>query len=94
MEPGRSYEEANWDRLSPVYREAHNRLRVARGQSPIPPPTVDRYVPPPPSVRPFDPADREALAAARGFMGAPIMGPRGGEGETIPERFRKVFKAT
>jgi len=86
-----SYEEANWDRLSPIYREAHNRLRAARGQAPIPPPEVDRYVPPPPAIRPFDPNDREAIAAARQFGGTPIMGPRGSEGEVIPERFRKVF---
>jgi len=87
----RTYEEAKWAELSPTYREAHNRLRRARGQQPIPPPEIDQYKPPPPQIRKFDPTDRDAVAAARGFMGAPIMGPRGGEGETIPERFRGVL---
>ena len=89
--PGKSYEEERWAELSPVYRETHNRLRVARGQPPIPPPQVDRYVPPPPRIRAFDPTEKEAMAAARGFMGTPVMGPRGEEGSTIPARFRKIL---
>src|SRR5271170_968654 len=28
---GRTYEEANWDKLSPKFRDAHNRLLQARG---------------------------------------------------------------
>jgi hypothetical protein len=44
---GKTYEEANWDKLSPKFRAAHNRLRQARGLPPIPPPKVDNYKPPP-----------------------------------------------
>lgn len=43
-----SYETENWPRLSPKFREAHNRKRAAFGQPPIPPPVVDLYVTPPP----------------------------------------------
>ena len=88
--PGKSYEEVHWATLSPRYREAHNRLRKARGQAPIPPPQVDLYKPPPPQIRTFDPMDREALSAARGFMGTPIMGG-GSEGFTAPSKYREVF---
>jgi hypothetical protein len=42
-----TYEESNWAKLSPRFRDAHNRLRAARGQPPIPPPAVDLYVEPP-----------------------------------------------
>jgi hypothetical protein len=42
---GKTYEEANWDRLSPTFREKHNRLREARGLPPIPPPEIDLHVP-------------------------------------------------
>lgn len=88
---GQTYEEANWDKLSPHYREAHNRLRKARGQQPIPPPKVDNYRPPEPKIRAFDPTDREALAAARAFMGTPIMGPRGSEGFSVPAKVKAVI---
>src|SRR4029077_9154851 len=43
---GRSYEEANWARLSPTFRTVHNRLRQLRGMPTIPPPEIDLYVPP------------------------------------------------
>jgi hypothetical protein len=42
----RSYEEANWAKLSPVFRRTHNRLRQLRGLAPIPEPKVDLWVPP------------------------------------------------
>jgi hypothetical protein len=42
----RSYAEANWPRLSPAFRAAHNELRQARGLLPIPPPEIDLYTPP------------------------------------------------
>lgn len=80
-----SYEEANWAKLSPAFREAHNRLRAARGMPAIPPPKIDLYVPrrgPPPV--PFDPSNREFIAAAREFNGGriPFAGAQG-EGFTI-----------
>ena len=40
--PRLSYEEAKWPYLSPRRREAHNRLRQARGLPTIPPPAVRR----------------------------------------------------
>jgi hypothetical protein len=90
-EPEKSYEEANWATLSPTYRAAHNRLRQRRGQSPIPDPQVDLYKPRPPAMRPFNPNDREALAAGRGFEGTSLMGMRGGdEGFTINGKPAKI----
>ena len=67
---GKTYEEATWAKLSPTFRAAHNRLRQLRGMPTIPPPEVDLYVPPAPTaVRPFDPADPEAIAADNEFYG-------------------------
>jgi hypothetical protein len=43
-----SYESENWPRLSPKFREAHNRKRAAQGLAVLPPPVRDEYVPPPP----------------------------------------------
>jgi hypothetical protein len=80
---GTGYEEANWAHLSPAFRAAHNRLRATRGLSPIPEPAIDLYIPPPALIRPFDPGDREVVAAARGFMGPTLLGERGAEGFTI-----------
>src|SRR5260221_2893360 len=82
-ETGKSYEEANWAHLSPAFRAAHNRLRRMRGQSPIPQPAVDLYVPRPAVIRQFDANDPEVRAAARAFVGPTLMGGRGGEGVTI-----------
>jgi hypothetical protein len=82
-----TYEEANWARLSPTFRAAHNRLRQLRGMPTIPPPEVDLYVPPPPTaVRPFDPADPEAIAADNEFS---PPAPRGvnGSGQSFRVRF-------
>jgi hypothetical protein len=77
-----SYEEANWSRLSPVAREVHNRLRVAKGLSPIPPPVNDLYVPPKaPQIRPVE-KDGEFNAAIREGLG-PVMMGGGLEGFTI-----------
>lgn len=76
--PRKTYEEANWPKLSPKFRAAHNRLRQARGLPTIPPPAVDLYVAPPkPLIKPFDPSDREFVAATREFLGGTVMG--GGE---------------
>jgi hypothetical protein len=63
------FEASYWATLSPLFRAAHNRLRQARGLLPIPEPKVDRYKPPQGSMRPIDPADPEADAAAREFLG-------------------------
>lgn len=83
MSDGKSYEETNWAKLSPAFRNAHNRLRQQRGQPTIPPPKIDLYVAPrAPALKPFDPTDKDFLAAAREFTG-PIFGPRGEEGFSI-----------
>jgi hypothetical protein len=61
-----SYETENWARLSPAFRDAHNRLRVARGEQPIPPPAVDLYKPPPArKIVSIDPTDPELLTEYR-----------------------------
>ena len=67
----KSFEEENWARLSPQFRVAHNRLRMARGKPPIPAPKVDLYRPPrEAAIRPVDdPADPEAVAAKCEFRG-------------------------
>jgi hypothetical protein len=82
-----SYEEANWARLSPTFRATHNRLRQARGLPTIPPPLVDLYVAPKqPVIRPFDPTDKEVVAAitnAKFFDGGGMMMGGGKEGFTI-----------
>jgi hypothetical protein len=66
-----SYEQARWAHLSPARREAHNRLRAARGQPPIPPPTVDLYQPPRPSPSVFV-ADMTELALEIRAAGAAL----------------------
>lgn len=86
----KTYEEANWAKLSPHFREAHNRLRQARGLSTIPPPAVDLYVvPKAPVIQPFDPASKEFVAATREFLGGTLMGG-GNEGFTINGEFVKL----
>jgi hypothetical protein len=81
--PRKTYEEANWARLSPVFRAAHNRLRQARGLPTIPPPAVDLYVKPQaPLIKPFDPTDKEFVKATREFLGGSLMGG-GREGFSI-----------
>lgn len=95
MSEHKSYEEANWAKLSPAFRDAHNRLRQLRGMATIPPPKIDLYVPPRgPAVKPFDPANPDFVASAREFMGTTIMGPRGDEGFSItPGPKGQRFKA-
>jgi hypothetical protein len=91
-EPLQSYEEANWAKLSPMFRETHNRLRALRGLSPIPPPAVDLYKPQ--LVKRVDPAEvdrlaREARAAGMQFMGQRRMMMPGDEGysrDGMPEK--------
>jgi hypothetical protein len=84
MSDGKSYEEANWARLSPAFRNAHNRLRQLRGLPTIPPPKIDLYVAPhAPLLKPFDPTNPEFVAIAREFVGSTLMGPKGSEGFTI-----------
>ena len=80
-----SYEEARWAYLSPKFREAHNKLRVTKGLPPIPDPKIDKYVPPKPQkVKPFDPSDKEFVAAVREFHGGAMPGAWAqGEGLTI-----------
>jgi hypothetical protein len=79
---GKTYEEDNWDKLSPAFREAHNQRLQTRGLPTIPPPPVDNYKPSPPSIRKLDMSDPEAVAAARSFMGASMKMP-GDEGFTV-----------
>jgi ribosomal protein L12E/L44/L45/RPP1/RPP2 len=81
---GMSYEAENWARLSPRFRQAHNRLRAARGIAPIPEPEVDLYVPPPArEIETFDPRSEEGVAAARQFLGPVIAGDEGFEVRTL-----------
>lgn len=86
---GLTYEEANWAKLSPLFRQSHNKLRQARGLPAIPSPLVDLYVAPPqPILRPFDATDKEVIAAiskAKFFDGGRMMGG-GDEGFTINGR--------
>lgn len=89
---GQSYEEANWAKLSPMFRDAHNRLRQTRGLDPIPPPAIDLYRPP--LVKRVDPKEMEALereanmaktdflTGGKKGVGARLMAP-GREGFTI-----------
>jgi hypothetical protein len=79
---GRSYEEANWPKLSPQFRRTHNQLRIMRGMSPIPEPKVDLYVPPAlREVNKFDEHSPEAVAAMRQFLsGSGMMRIPGHEG--------------
>ena len=88
MPEGQSWEEARWATLSPNFRNAHNRLRVARGQQPIPPPKIDLYVPPSgPKPTTFDPGDKEFIASVRQFNGGRIPGAWAqGDGFTINGR--------
>jgi hypothetical protein len=86
---GKTYEEANWARLSPLFRAAHNKLRQARGLPTIPPPAVDLYVKPKaPLIKPFDPTDKEFVTATREFLGSTLMGGTA-EGFTINGRLVK-----
>ena len=83
---GASYEEANWAKLSPTFRQTHNRLRQLRGLPPIPPPAVDLYRPP--LVKRVDPAeiaalDKEQLAAQSQFLGQQRHMAPGHEGFSI-----------
>jgi hypothetical protein len=83
---GESYEEANWAKLSPTFRLAHNRLRQQRGMPPIPPPAVDLYRPP--LVKHVDPIELERLAREAQIAKAQFLGQQrhmapGREGFTI-----------
>jgi hypothetical protein len=55
--------EANWATLSPAFRAAHNQLRQARGQLPIPPPKVDLYVAPSKAAGSADPVNPASVPA-------------------------------
>jgi hypothetical protein len=84
--PAQSYEEANWAKLSPNFRNAHNRLRQMRGLPTIPPPKIDLYVAPrAPVLQPFDPKNPDFIAATRQFLGPSLPAP-GNEGFTINGR--------
>jgi hypothetical protein len=82
---GRSYEEARWPFLSPRFRAAHNRLRQSRGLPSIPEPTIDRYIPPPRTLKPWDPSDKEWLGAVREYDPQRIMLGRGDEGFEVKQ---------
>lgn len=77
------YVKENWAKLSPAFRNAHNRLRQRLGMETLPPPKIDLYVPPRgPAAKPFDPSSPDFVQVAREFVG-PMFGPRGSEGFTI-----------
>lgn len=78
-----SYEEAHWSKLSPKFREAHNRHRVAKGLPAFPPPVKDEYVPPMPrKVLPVVISEADAMAEYRAQTGAfDAMLSRMGKGE-------------
>jgi hypothetical protein len=83
---GQTYEEANWAKLSPAFREAHNKLRAIRGIPPIPPPAIDLYRPP--AIRRADPKElemlrREQQAAKAQFLGERRIMGGGREGFTM-----------
>lgn len=40
------YEQANWAKLSPQFRDAHNRRRIVNGYSPLPEPRISLYTGP------------------------------------------------
>lgn len=68
------YVKANWARLSPKFRDAHNRYRQARGMETIPPPKKDLYVHKRgPTVKPYDFSSKEFLASAREFLGPQMV---------------------
>ena len=72
---GKSWEEARWATLSPIFRANHNRWRIARGMQPIPEPKIDMYVPKKSSTgKAFDPNDKEFIAEVRKFHGGAIPG--------------------
>lgn len=83
QQDGFTYEEARWPRLSPSFRAAHNRLRIARGLAPLPPPKVDLYVPPRVPAKLIDPNAPELRAAAMEFLAQPMMRTPGREGFQI-----------
>jgi hypothetical protein len=64
------YVAINWAELSPAFRSAHNALRRARGEPPIPPPREDLYTPPRGRALqvPTEDDAREALAAQLEFL--------------------------
>ena len=80
-----SYETENWHKLSPKFREAHNRLRTSKGLAPLPPPLKDEYVPPPPRpvlvVEANDPELMREYRAATSRFDAALRG--GAEGFQI-----------
>ena len=68
----------NWAKLSPKFREAHNRLLCARGMVPIPEPKVSLWQPiRGPAVKPFDFSNKEFVGVAREFMGPMLPGHEG-----------------
>lgn len=75
-ESGQSYEEANWPRLSPMFRRSHNQLRVMRGLPPIPEPKIDLYVAPPSrKIEKVDETNADSVAAMRQFLRGGLMAP-------------------
>jgi len=80
-----SYEHDRWEYFSPARRAAVNRLRQARGQETIPPPKVDRYVPPPSSaIVPVNPNDPDIIREIRAHGAAlGLQVGRGDEGFTV-----------
>jgi hypothetical protein len=58
------YVAANWAKLAPEFRKAHNRLLEARGESLIPEPLTDEYLPPAPGRPPRFPLGKYLTVTA------------------------------
>jgi hypothetical protein len=85
---GQSYEEANWAKLSPMFRKSHNKLRIQRGMSPIPEPKVDLWVPPKlRKVEKIDEMNPEAVAAMKEYL----RGGPGGWSRVTPAVRRRLL---
>jgi hypothetical protein len=95
---GKTYEEMNWAKLSPAFREAHNWLRILQGEPPLPPPAIDLYVPPKAAekIKQLDPIDPEFLQRAQEFIGPLPNEPEDTRWDTwddVPDEFLEWARA-
>jgi hypothetical protein len=82
------YVRANWPKLPPVFRAAHNRMLVKRGIQPIPEPVIDLYEPP---KKPRFPWSK--YLTVTGLFYEYVTGERK-EPESFDTACRKVLKET